>query len=667
LSKVHKQRRKLYPTVSAAGRQSAEKLFDLGLLAYQSGQHETAISHFRRVLRLNPTHTGTYINLGLAFAAQGKIVEAVVHYERALALDPNHADAHNNLGVALVAQGRFVEAIAHYQRAIELDPRKADQHNNLGLALAAQGRIAEAICSLQQVIALNPNHAIAHNNLGVALADQGRVVEAITHCRRAIELKPGYDSAYNNLGVALSALGRFSDAMAAYQQALRINPNYTNAHANLAAALTDQGQLAAAALHIKQALTLNPSHAEAHNTQGKILANQGKFDQALEHFGRAIAIKPECAEAHLNRSQVKTFHPGDNDLATLEELAASGHLSPKKAVFIHFAIAKALDDTGDYLRAFEHWRKGNTLKRAQIYYDEAAVLRQFQRIRSVFRHDIFDRFRGAGDPSSVPVFILGMPRSGSSLIEQILASHPQVHGAGELTDFEMVAGSILQPAKSPVSYPDCVPTLDPTTFQRIGQAYLNRLTALSDGKLRIIDKLPGNFLNIGLIRLALPNARIIHTMRHPVATCLSCYSKLFVAGNHYSFDLAELGRFYRQYRQLMAHWHSVLPPQTILDVSYEDVVADLEGQARRLIEYCGLPWDDRCLSFHKTSRAVRTASLLQVRQPLFRGSLERWRNYESELAPLLDELMPNELMPGELPASYAIQGNMPEVNQVPAL
>jgi hypothetical protein len=216
-----------------------------------------------------------------------------------------------------------------------------------------------------------------------------------------------------------------------------------------------------------------------------------------------------------------------------------------------------------------------------------------------------------------------------------LASHPQIHGAGELVDFEAAAESVLNGSDR---YPECVRALDGATLRRIGQAYLARLPALANGKTRIVDKLPGNFLNIGLIRLFLPNARIIHTMRQPVDTCVSCYSKLFTDGHHYTYDLGELGRFYRGYSSLMAHWRSALPPGAMLDVAYEDVVDDLEGQARRLIDYCGLQWDERCLSFHETRRPVRTASAMQVRKPLFRTSLDRWRKYETQIAPLLDAL-----------------------------
>ena len=390
--------------------------------------------------------------------------------------------------------------------------------------------------------------------------------------------------------------------------------------------------------HYERALAIDPNHAEAHNNLGNILKDQGKFDDAMAHYGRAIAIRPDYAEAHYNRAEIKTFHPGDAELEALEALAGRDDLSPNQALHIHFALAKALEDCGDYAGAFEHLRKGNDLKRRQINYDEPAPSKFFQRISTVFDRSLFDRFQGEGDPSSVPIFVLGMPRSGSTLIEQILASHPQIHGAGELADLEIAASTVLSCSGKPVPFPECVPALDGAALRRIGQSYLARLPALAEGKVRIVDKLPANFLRIGLIRLILPNARIIHTMRDPIDTCVSCYSKLFTSGQDFTYDLAELGRYYRCYRDLMTHWRSVLPPGAMLDVSYEDVVDDLPGQARRLIDYCGLPWDDRCISFHRTSRPVKTASAVQVRKPLFRSSLQRWRKYEAGLGPLLHEL-----------------------------
>jgi tetratricopeptide (TPR) repeat protein len=529
----------------------------------------------------------------------GQLDDAVTRYNAALWLNPDHADSRNNLGAALAALGRIDEAILQYQRALALRPDDADANGNLGVALAAQGRFEDAVTHYGRALLLNPTHAGVYYNLGIALAALGRIDEAIRYYQRAVELKPEYADAHNNLGNTLAALGRSDDAMT----------------------------------HYAQALAINPDHAEAHNNLGNIFREQGRFSDAAAHYTRVIAIQPDRAEAHFHRAEIKTFHQGDEDLTALEKLAHRETLPPRKGPFIHFALAKALEDSGDYPGAFRHLRTGNLLKRAQINYDETAVADNFRRIEAMFDQSLFERFPAAGDPSSTPVFVLGMPRSGSSLIEQILASHPQIHGAGELTDLETAMRNILG-----APYPQCVADLDATALRDIGRDYLARLSARAPGKARIVDKLPGNFFYIGLIRLILPNARIIHTLREPNDTCVSCYSKLFASGHFFSYDLSELGRFYRRYSELMNHWRRVLPPQSILDVAYEDVVDDLEGQARRLVDFCGLPWDDACLNFYKTSRPVKTASAVQVRKPLFRSSLQRWRRFEAGIGPLLREL-----------------------------
>ncbi len=543
----------------------------------------------------------------------GRIADAAELYRRALALNPDLADAHNNLGIALAAQGRADAAVAHYERAIALNPSDASAHNNLGVTLADLARNNEAIAHYERAVGLKPDYASAHHNLGMALAAQGRQEEAVAHYRRAVAIQPGHADAHNNLGVALAALGKTGEAVA----------------------------------HYERALALRPDLADIHNNLGVALVEQGRVDEALPHYAAALALNPANVEAHFNRAELKTFRQGDPDLAALEALAGRDDLPPKKMPLIHFALAKALEDTGEYGRAFEHLRRANDLKRRQVQYDEAGVARLFRRIAAVFGSGLFERFQGEGDPSTVPVFVLGMPRSGSTLIEQILAGHPRIHGAGELPELERAAGAVLNACARPAAWPECVPALDGATLRRIGQAYLARLPAVAEGKVRIVDKLPDNFLMIGLIRLILPNARIIHSVRDPVDTCVSCYSKRFTSGQSFSYDLAELGRYYRCYSELMTHWRAVLPPGAMLEVAYEDVVDDIEGQARRLIEFCGLPWDDRCVSFHETGRTVKTASAAQVRRPLFRSSLQRWRRYEAELGPLLREL--GDVVPDHAP------------------
>ena len=282
--------------------------------------------------------------------------------------------------------------------------------------------------------------------------------------------------------------------------------------------------------------------------------------------------------------------------------------------------------------------RANTVKRRRIAYDEAHTLGLFDRLRSVFDRGMFEAHRGGGCRSSLPVLVIGMPRSGTTLIEQILASHPAVHGAGELSEFDQLAKQMCDARGETFRLPEGARGLKPGDLLKLGESYVARLQRLATGAERVTDKMPANFLYAGLIHLALPRARIIHVLREPRDTCLSCYSKLFTEEQNFTYDLAELGRYYRKYAELMAHWRDVLPEGRMLEIRYEDVIADLEGSARQLIEHCGLDWDPRCIAFHKSQRPVRTASAAQVRRPIYRTSLGRWRAYEPHLAPLLAEL-----------------------------
>jgi hypothetical protein len=323
----------------------------------------------------------------------------------------------------------------------------------------------------------------------------------------------------------------------------------------------------------------------------------------------------------------------------MQELATQQDgLSPTDRVHLDFALAKALADLKEHRRSFEHLLRGNAGKRATIPYDEAAAMALFDRIEATFTPELIAAQSGLGDPSGVPIFVLGMPRSGTTLVEQILASHPLVHGAGELKTFNDVVDTVRGPDGAVAPFPEFVPALEAAPIRMIGAHYLAQIQALAPKASHITDKMPSNYYFAGLIHLALPNARIIHTMRDPVDTCISCFSKLFTAEQNHTYDLGELGRYYRRYQELMTHWRRVLPAGRILDVRYEDVVADLEGQARHMIAHCGLEWDPRCLAFHATERPVRTASATQVRRPIYRSAIGRWRVYEEFLAPLLREL-----------------------------
>ena len=348
--------------------------------------------------------------------------------------------------------------------------------------------------------------------------------------------------------------GAIAEAEQQYRLALTLQPRHAAAHNNLASLLAKRGLVEESSAHYQQALATNPDSVEAQTGFGNALKNQGLFDQALTHLARATALRPAHAEAWFHRAEIKTFRKDDPELASLEALAARDDLTPDNRIFAQFALAKALEDCGDYERSFETLNLANQLKRGQIDYDEPAFVKLFERIENDFDSALFERLAGSGDPSAVPIFVLGMPRSGSSLIEQILASHPQIHGGGELTALDAAERDVF--GATGLLFPEFLPALDTDSLKKLGAVYLNHLPAPGEGQSRMVDKLPGNFLKLGLIRLMLPNAKIIHTMRDPVDTCVSCYSKLFTGGHDFAYNLAELGRHYRRYAKLMAHWRS---------------------------------------------------------------------------------------------------------------
>jgi len=519
-----------------------------------------------------------------------------------LATRPDYAAAHNDVAGVLHMLGHTAEAIGHYQRALLAQPDDADAHYNLANMLNELGRRDEAIGHYAKAIEIRPAFAEARNNMANVLQALGRHDEAVAQYETAVGLKPRYADAYHNLGKACFALNRYEYAIAAFRKALAIDSSKATVHNDMAAA------------HL-------------------VL---GHFRDAFAAFAAAVTRAPRNAAIHLNLAGLARFTPDDPRLAALERLDEfESSLSDNDRIALNFALGKAHADLKNSERSFQHLLKGNALKRRQITYDEEATLAGLARMRAVFTPELMQAKRGWGDYSRVPIFIVGMPRSGSTLLEQILASHSRVFGAGEIGDF---AKAVTDLPGDSENFPEFISNLPNEELRRLGRRYVESVGAKAPGVMRITDKMLSNFAYVGLIHLALPNARIIHACRDPVDTCLSSFSLLFGDDQPYTYDLAELGRYYQAYETLMRHWRAVLPEGVMLDVRYEDVVANLERQARRLIAHCGLEWEDRCLEFHQTQRPVHTASVTQVRRPIYHDSVGRWRPYWDQLRPLLDAL-----------------------------
>jgi hypothetical protein len=381
---------------------------------------------------------------------------------------------------------------------------------------------------------------------------------------------------------------------------------------------------------------LAPDFADAYYNMAIAMTEIGDMSQASRAIEKAILLAPRRGSFY--RVLAESGEVSDLQARRMEDLAQDmGMLPASEQMELHFALGKLYGDRTQQERSFRHLLAGNRTKRDSIAYDEVGTLSLFDRISSIFTAELLARGPETGVPSPLPVFIVGMPRSGTTLVEQILASHPQIFGAGELQDMQRLVDG-LNPVGGISAFPEIVPVLPRETSRQLGASYLAGLRARDPAATRILDKMPANFQRIGLIHLILPEARIIHVRRDPLDTCLACFSKLFASSQPYAYDLGELGRYYRAYEELMTHWRHVLPPGVMLEVRYEDVVADLEGQARRILSHCDMPWDDRCLDFHQTRRLVRTASAAQVRQPLYTSSVGRWHGYADLARPLLDAL-----------------------------
>jgi tetratricopeptide (TPR) repeat protein len=557
------------------------------LAALLEGGHPAQLEHEARLfLQADPDSALGWQLLAHALGRQGK--DPLGAWQKATACNPDDGIAHNNLGNTYARRGLLDAAAGCYRRAITLRPDLADAHANLALCLIGLARDEEAIPALHCALELDPGNVEARLNLAAAQRRIGQLEAAAVSCRAALAQNPRLVPALTGLATVLRLQRRSTEAIAACERALALEPAAT-------APLT---------------------------VLADTLADEGRFADAEAIYRRCIDLEPHAVTAWTGLAQLRRFSVADSAwLRGAQRLAEAG-LPARQEMHLRHALGKYCDDVGDYDAAFSHYRRANELARhCGPAHDRAALSRAVDHVMRLLDGDWIARMRGRGNDSPRPVFIVGMLRSGTTLAEQILASHGSVHGAGELSYWGK-AWTALGAAP------------DGDTLRRLADDYLVRADALSPTALRIVDKMPTNFLVLGLIAAALPRARFIHLRRNPLDTCLSIYFQHFEAVNTYTNDLGDLAHYAQLYRRLMQHWRTVVPAGTVLDIDYEDLVADVGTTARRMVEFIGLPWEPQCLDYHRSSRSVVTASRWQVRQPIYRGSVGRWRHYEKFIGPL---------------------------------
>lgn len=645
----------------------------LGIIAHKVGRGELALDLTGRAIARLPNEAQFHANRGEMCRTLKRLDEAVAHGEKAVSLDPGSATAHANLGIAYYDRKEYDRAEACQNKALELKPDLLIALNNLGSIQRARKDRAGAIAFYRKALAVKPDYLESMNNLGALLIEDEQSEEAFRVLLGAIKLNPHYADAHNNLGNAFLSREIFDKATAAYNNALRLKPDFPEAILGLARIHMEQEKLDEALIQTKRVLALNQDKAEAHSLLGDIFHKQGLYAESEEAynqamaldselvgallglgqlrmeqgrlsesqaiFARAMEIRPDEIAPHVFMAQVRKTSDGDPLLARLEKEAEGlAAMTPSRAMSLHFALGKVYDDLGEYDRAFPHFQEGCRIKRSRIQYSSEHHSQVYRNIAGFFSAETMARLGGGGDPSDLPIFVLGMPRSGTTLVETILASHPEVFAAGELHDLLRIANQ-PKPGVRSEGFPLSMQGLTADDLAVMGSRYVAGLRRYSAGASRITDKMPANFMALGLIHLMLPRARVIHVQRNPADICLSAFTKNFNSNSQiHSYDLREMGQFYVDYARLMEHWHQVLPAGAFYNVRYEELVAEPEAMTRGLVEYCGLSWDEACLTPHKTQRNVKTASVTQVREPVYTTSVERWRRYEKHLAPLLDAL-----------------------------
>lgn len=612
----------------------------IGIARRKLGDNPAALEVLEPLARAQPGWAPVHYELGTSLGLAGRGEQAVESLRRAVRLKPDIGDAWRMLGDHLTAMGDTDGADAAYANHIKVSTR--DPRLLAPAAALCENRIAEAEALLRQHLKQHPTDVAAIRMLAEVAARLGRYEDAEALLTRGLELAPGFAAARHNYAVVLHRLNKSSAALAEIDRLLAVEPRNPGFRNLRAAVLARIGEFDEAIRAYAEVLADYPGNARMWMSYGHALKTAGRRDDCIEAYRKSLELAPGLGEAWWSLANLKTFRFTEADRAAMRAQLTRADLTPEDRFHFHFALGKALEDAALYEESFGHYAEGNRLRRKGVPYDANETTSHVRRTRALFTPAFFAERRGWGAPAPDPIFIVGLPRAGSTLVEQILSCHSQVEGTMELPDVIGIARRLggRQRKSEASKYPEVLATLDEVQLRALGAQYLaqtriQRKTAAP----RFIDKMPNNWAHVGLIHLMLPNAKIIDARRHPMSCCFSGYKQHFARGQHFTYGLEDIGRYYRDYVGLMAHFDAVLPGR-VHRVIYERMVEDTETEVRRLLEYCGLPFEDACLRFYENDRAVRTASSEQVRQPIFRDAVEHWRHYEPWLGPLEAALGP---------------------------
>jgi tetratricopeptide (TPR) repeat protein len=609
----------------------ANCLWLLGAALLEQGKMPESIATLERVIGSAPDFANARVDLARAYRRDGRAARAREEVRRVLQKEPHHHRAWLAYGDALVDLGQYDDARIAFERARLTDPQRQRVEEATAALLAGDRKRSEAI--FRDILQADASHVAALSGLASLSLDADVPNDAERLLRHALRQSAHIPLAWRGLGPALIALGRLEEADAAARHAAKIEPDNPQTWLTIASVATRLMQQEEALEAYERAARLQPHEVRLRTTIGHVHKTLGRRPESEAAYKAALAMDPGLAEAWWSLADLKNYDFSDAEVAAMQSQLASDQRGRTNEAQLHFALGKALEQRRQHAAAFAHYAQGNALRRLDAPFDSERFERRCHRIRAFFDAAFFAGRAGSGDPSSAPIFIVGLPRSGSTLVEQILASHSQVEGTMELPNILIITREFDAMAPGQDGYPETMREVSTAHLTALGARYIAQTAPLHRGRERFTDKLPNNFSHIGLIHAILPRATIIDARRHPMDACFSTFKQYFAVGQTFSYDLEDLGRYYRCYLSLMDHWDAVLPGK-VLHLQYEELVRDPEANIRRLLEHCGLPFEAACVAFHETRRPVRTASAEQVRQPLYTSGVGYWRNFATELEPL---------------------------------
>ena len=610
----------------------------LGTILLRKNDFESAETLLRTVTEIAPGYPNAQEDLGTVLLNQGKPEEALLHLQKAIELNPNSGSGFFKLGGALKSLGRDEAGDAALKHATDLSPAHAKLED--ATRLFAEGKFRESEVIAKELVAENPRDLNAGLLLGRIALDACAYRDAELLLRKVVEIAPRFILAWHDLSTALKEQGKEVEAVEALALAIDLEPANALTNYFYAAALASAGQTLQASLAYKKTIELDPKLAGAYVGLGHVLKTLGDQEGGINAYRQAIVLRPNFGEIYFSLSNLKTFRFSQSEIENMVERINQKSLKAESVVHFAFSLGKAFEDNKDYDQAFHYYNLGNEQHRQSVAYDPVQTELAHAKLKETFDVEFFDKIKQTkpGVEDSAPIFIVGLPRSGSTLLEQILASHSLVDGTSELPDLGMVSQTITDKTRGRM-FPGGILQMSEAEITQLGQTYMNRTQRHRGDAPFFTDKMPNNFAHVGLLQAIIPNAKIIDARRHPLGSCVGAFKQHFAKGQTFTYDMFELGEFYLEYDQLMRHWNDVLPGK-VLRVQYEDVVADLETQVRRILAYCELPFEQACVDFHETKRSVRTASSEQVRQPIYSQSLNTWEHFDRHIEPLKEILAP---------------------------